>query len=122
MLVFGSVDGFNHVLGEEGRHGTCGALSIQDPLSPISGKAGAKPDALTRRSADLPNQGHERLNFQHQGVLKPQNLDLDTLEQPLERSLNLNAAIEPQEPPKLQSTPPPTSREGATTILEEFFH
>ena len=38
------------------------------------GKAGGKPDALTRRSGDLPKEGDERLQFQHQTVLKPHNL------------------------------------------------
>ena len=40
-------------------------------------KAGAKPDALTRRSGDLPKEGDkhdERIEFQHQAVLKPHNL------------------------------------------------
>jgi predicted aspartyl protease len=40
------------------------------------GKAGGKPDALTRRSGDLPKGGDERLKFQNQVVLKPENLDL----------------------------------------------
>src|SRR5690606_16187480 len=39
------------------------------------GKAGGKPDALTRRSGDLPREGDERLALQHQVVLKPKNLD-----------------------------------------------
>ena len=41
------------------------------------GKASAKPDALTRRSGDLPEEGdkhNERTRFQHQVVLKPQNI------------------------------------------------
>ena len=41
------------------------------------GKAGAKPDALTRRSGDLPKEGDkhdERTKFQYQAVLKPKNL------------------------------------------------
>ena len=41
------------------------------------GKAGAKPDALTRRSGDLPKKGDkydECTKFQYQAVLKPQNL------------------------------------------------
>ena len=41
------------------------------------GKAGVKPDALTRRSGDLPKEGDkydERTKFQYQVVLKPQNL------------------------------------------------
>ena len=46
-------------------------------------KTGAKPDALTRRSGDLPKEGdkyNECTKFQYQVVLKPQNLTevLDT--------------------------------------------
>lgn len=53
------------------------------------GKAGGKPDALTRRSRDLPKEGDERLQHQSQVLIKPHNLqisatasrdtDLDTL-------------------------------------------
>jgi hypothetical protein len=39
------------------------------------GKAGGKPDALTRRSGDLPTEGDERLAHQSQTVLKSHNLD-----------------------------------------------
>ncbi|KAH0613238.1 uncharacterized protein H6S33_009618 [Morchella sextelata] len=39
------------------------------------GKQGAKPDALTRRSGDLPKEGDERLTHQSQVVLKRRNLD-----------------------------------------------
>jgi len=46
------------------------------------GKAGAKPDALTRRSGDLPHEeGDERLKFQHQVILKPRNLTLNAIEE-----------------------------------------
>jgi hypothetical protein len=38
------------------------------------GKAGAKPDSLTRRSGDLPQGGDDRLIEQHKAVLKPHNL------------------------------------------------
>ena len=41
------------------------------------GKAGAKPDALTRRSSDLPTEGdkyNKRTKFPYQAVLKLQNL------------------------------------------------
>src|SRR5258706_15182857 len=38
------------------------------------GKAGGKPDALTRQSGDLPKVADERPAFQHQVVLKPHNL------------------------------------------------
>jgi hypothetical protein len=39
------------------------------------GKQGAKPDALTRRSEDLPKEGDERLLHQSQVVLKKENFD-----------------------------------------------
>lgn len=38
------------------------------------GKQGVKPDALTRRSEDLPEEGDERLQHQSQVVLKEHNL------------------------------------------------
>jgi len=38
------------------------------------GKAGGKPDILTRRSGDLPTKGDERLLANQHAVLKPQNL------------------------------------------------
>ncbi|ETN72937.1 hypothetical protein NECAME_18601, partial [Necator americanus] len=38
------------------------------------GKAGGKPDALTRRSGDLPKEGDERLQHQSQVMIKPHNL------------------------------------------------
>jgi hypothetical protein len=40
------------------------------------GKLGAKPDALTRRSEDLPKEGDERLQHQSQVVLKKENFEL----------------------------------------------
>ncbi|ODM16166.1 hypothetical protein SI65_08600 [Aspergillus cristatus] len=40
------------------------------------GKQGVKPDALTRRSEDLPKEGDERLLHQSQTVLKKENLEL----------------------------------------------
>ena len=38
------------------------------------GKAGGKPDALTRRSRDLPKEGDERLLANQQAVLKQHNV------------------------------------------------
>ena len=35
------------------------------------GKAGGKPNALTRRTGDLTKGGDERLKFQNQVILKP---------------------------------------------------
>ena len=40
------------------------------------GKLGGKPDALTRRSGDLPKEGDVRLEHQNQVVLKPHNFEL----------------------------------------------
>ena len=39
------------------------------------GHKGEKPDALTRRSGDLPKEGDEILEMQNQVLLKPENLD-----------------------------------------------
>ena len=39
------------------------------------GKQGIKPDSLTRRSEDLPEEGDERLSHQSQTILKRENLD-----------------------------------------------
>ncbi|KAH0603255.1 uncharacterized protein H6S33_008259 [Morchella sextelata] len=41
-----------------------------------NGKQGGKPDALTRRSGDLPGEGDERQLHQSQVVLKKENLDV----------------------------------------------
>ncbi|SPJ89616.1 related to TY3B TY3B protein [Fusarium torulosum] len=43
------------------------------------GKQGAKPDALTRRSEDLPKEGDERLAHQSQVVVKKENWQLPPL-------------------------------------------
>ena len=43
------------------------------------GKQGEKPDALTRRSADLPKKGDERLRFQSQVVLKRENFEIPSI-------------------------------------------
>ena len=45
------------------------------------GKAGGKPDALTRQSEELPDERDERLQHMEQTVLKPKNLpkELHTL-------------------------------------------
>jgi len=44
------------------------------------GKQGQKPDALTRRSEDLPKEGDERLQHQSQVVLKQENLEKTELQ------------------------------------------
>ena len=40
------------------------------------GKAGGKPDSLTGQSVDLPKEGDEHLQHQHQTILKPANLSI----------------------------------------------
>ena len=55
------------------------------------GKAGGKPDALTRRSGDLPEEGDEtdeRRQFQYQTILKTHNLD-----EGIARSYNLDHSV-----------------------------
>ena len=42
------------------------------------GKANGKPDALTRRSGDLPREGYERLLHQSQTMIKTHNLRIDS--------------------------------------------
>lgn len=39
------------------------------------GNFGVKPDALTRRSQDLPNEGDERLQHQSQSVIRRESLE-----------------------------------------------
>lgn len=51
------------------------------------GKQGGKPDALTRRSQDLPkNESDERLQYQHKAIITPANLEAAplTLEEALQ--------------------------------------
>jgi len=68
------------------------------------GKAGGKPDALTRRSGDLPAEGDARLLTMERAVLKSHNL-ADKLRQP--------APSPAQEP----LTAPPKTWEGSTLRL-----
>ncbi|KAH0608780.1 uncharacterized protein H6S33_001008 [Morchella sextelata] len=65
------------------------------------GKQGGKPDALTRRSADLPGEGDERQLHQSQIVLKKENLDakLSLLagsfsNEPAEKNASLNRLLD----------------------------
>jgi hypothetical protein len=46
------------------------------------GKQGEKPDALTRRSEDLPKEGDERLQYQSRVVLKKENFENQPLPPP----------------------------------------
>jgi len=49
------------------------------------GKQGEKPDALTRRSEDLPKEGDKRLRHQSQVVLKEQNLERNPVQKKLKK-------------------------------------
>jgi hypothetical protein len=68
------------------------------------GKQGAKPDALTRRSEDLPKEGDERLLHQSQVVLKKANLD-DFL--PIGRTPEEQSVKPPPTPPQTPEIPEP---------------
>ncbi len=61
------------------------------------GKLGGKPDALTRRSGDLPRAGDLRLEHQKQVLLKPRNLELAVNE--LGENVVVNESEEDEEPP-----------------------
>jgi hypothetical protein len=79
---------------------TPGASITEKPAGPNSfsrfnfvityrpGKAGAKPDTLTRRSGDIPKKGDERLLHQSQTILKPHN-----------RAINANSILDDNEEP-----------------------
>jgi transposase InsO family protein len=80
------------------------------------GREGGKPDALTRRSEDLPKEGDERLQHQSQTVLKAKNLALNaTLNTERDLSANQNATrvrIGTQlEPESARTQFPPTVEE-----------
>jgi hypothetical protein len=61
------------------------------------GKAGGKPDALTRRSGDLPEGGDECLVEQQKAVLKPHNLpdelQISAIRSPSNTQLPLNQEL-----------------------------
>ena len=56
------------------------------------GKQGGKPDALTRKSEDLPKEGDERLLHQSQVILKKENLEVKPKLSILASSLHYNLA------------------------------
>ncbi|KAG0152773.1 hypothetical protein PDIDSM_2578 [Penicillium digitatum] len=66
------------------------------------GKQGAKPDALTRRSEDIPKEGDERLAHQSQTVLKKENLQINVTT----RQRNGVTTTTPPELPDLPEEPP----------------
>ena len=53
------------------------------------GKASRKPNALTRRSGDLPKEGDEWLLYQSQTIIKPGNLSILANDSPLVERLIL---------------------------------
>ena len=63
------------------------------------GKQGAKPDALTRRSEDLPKEGDERLLHQSQTVLKKENLELPSEKTPVTLNVTTRSQAHPPENP-----------------------
>ncbi|KJZ69408.1 hypothetical protein HIM_11204 [Hirsutella minnesotensis 3608] len=55
---------------------------FQFAIKSIPGKENGKPDALTRRSQDLPqNESDDRIRYQQQSLLKPHNVDRSIQEQ-----------------------------------------
>ena len=82
------------------------------------GKLGGKPDALTRRSGDLPKEGDERLLQKFQTLLKPENYK----KKPLETSaITLLANGEPRPD---DDEPPPADENPQThfeTLLEKWY-
>ncbi|KAG0161061.1 hypothetical protein PDIDSM_8594 [Penicillium digitatum] len=66
------------------------------------GKQGAKPDALTRRSEDIPKEGDERLAHQSQTVLKNENLQINV-------TTRQRNGVTTTTPPELPDLPEPPS-------------
>jgi hypothetical protein len=71
------------------------------------GKAGTRPDALTRRSGDLSKEGDERLLHQSQTILKSQNL-----------AINANSILDDNEESDEDNPPEPDDLE---TPFEELW-
>lgn len=74
------------------------------------GKQGAKPDALTRRSEDLPKEGDERLLHQSQTVLKKENLELLSEDAPV--TLNATTRSQAHSPKNPVENPVENPTEG----------
>ncbi|KAG0154527.1 hypothetical protein PDIDSM_95 [Penicillium digitatum] len=77
------------------------------------GKQGAKPDALTRRSEDIPKEGDERLAHQSQTVLKKENLQINVTT----RQRNGVTTTTPPELPDLPEEPPATAEVPPTITV-----
>ncbi|KAG0161663.1 hypothetical protein PDIDSM_2095 [Penicillium digitatum] len=74
---------------------------------------GAKPDALTRRSEDIPKEGDERLAHQSQTVLKKENLQINVTT----RQRNGVTTTTPPELPDLPEEPPATAEVPPTITV-----
>ena len=66
------------------------------------GRLGTKPDALTRRPGDLPEEGDPRIAFQHQVLLKPHQLAVLTRAQAAAQAATDNAL--PQSTEEVEQT------------------
>ena len=75
------------------------------------GKLGGKPDALTRRSGDLPKEGDERLLQKFQTLLKPENYKKKTPE------TSAIALLANDQPPPAEENP----QTRFETLLEEGY-
>lgn len=81
------------------------------------GKKGQKPDALTRRSEDMPMEGDERLQHQSQVILKRENLDeFEERTSPAPQTAGKTLSAFPPTPP---ATPKPTARQKRVSFSEE---
>ena len=94
------------------------------------GKSGGKPDALTRRSGDLPTEGDERLVANQQAVLKPWNLSSVTTSSNSGNGLLLILADNRDEDPDIAIEDPDNAIEDVdnldntgriSTLLEEAY-
>ena len=80
------------------------------------GAKGGKPDALTRRRGDFPqNATDERLKYQHQVVLKPENLG------PGVRPVLLAPMIIRDPPEEVVDDETPLDRLWETALAEDTF-
>jgi hypothetical protein len=96
------------------------------------GKQGGKPDALTRRSEDLPKEGDERLQHQSQTVLKrenfePTHLNAVTRRQAVQPRKETTTELQGREPepdteqiPKIVISPPELPLEVENLLREAY--
>ena len=88
-------------------------------IYPVSGKSNGKPDALTRRSGDLPQLATDpRREHQNQTLLKPSSLSAEVIaDLP---SLPLPTSEPPSNPPTSQPEPKPSDLTISTTSFDHF--